>query len=249
MLANVGPVSYAVAANGAMAAAAPVTLDALLDDLFTADLNKDPIHIINLANGLILLISPQPGQKQALVDALAQRYWKEGGGDPKHRPLMAELIRNASLSGEVGAALDKLAAQNPQDATLNAQHDIGGNQTTLSAGDEVRGTFLPSIFPDRNAFDAALGVLNPYLNSPEHRYETRGSFSTETVKTVAQMALDDPRWTDDSIFGSPIPIEHRHTIQEAAATVRLPKNASVVAEIVGPDGLFKDAAVKAWRNG
>ena len=222
-------------------------LDRLIDKLFITVPSSEPLHNYALANALKIMIALRPDQKQAMVDELAMRYWKEADRDPRHRPLMAELIRNAGLSDDVGAALDKLAAQNPQDAALNAQHDAGGNQTTLSAGDQVRGISLPSIFPDREAFDAALGVLNPYLNSPANSPDHHGNFSIETVKTLSQMPLDDPRWADNSIFGEPVDVEQRQTIKDAATTVLLPKNAAALSEIVGADGIFKDDNVKAWR--
>ena len=61
------------------------------------------------------------------------------------------------------------------------------------------------------------------------------------------MPLNDPRWEDNSIFGEPVETGQRQAIKDAATTVLLPKNAAVLSEIVGADGMFKDDNVKAWR--
>ena len=67
-------------------------LDRLIDKLFITVPSSEPLHNYALANALKMMIALRPDQKQAMVDELAMRYWKEADRDPRHRPLMAELI-------------------------------------------------------------------------------------------------------------------------------------------------------------
>lgn len=221
-------------------------VDNLLDRILNAPPSEVRQSSIDSGNALKSIIASHPDQTQAIIAELAQRYLNAGAETAAHRPLMAELIRNAGLSNDVGKVLDQLAAANPQDTDLNAQHDSGGNQTTLSAADQVRGQSLPSIFPDRNAFGDALRILNPFLNSRANFPDHHGDFSTETVKSLSQMPLDDPGWDNGTVFGEPVPAAQRQTVKDAAATVLLPKNAQVLGEIVGADGTFHDASINAW---
>ena len=247
----IGDIDINISSDGPViqpAAVTPAEIDKALDDLSAAAPGNVKQQALRLGRTLKSVIAARPELKQVLVDMLAQRYRQAGAEDPSHRPRMAEVIRLAGLSEDVGTALDQLAAQYPKDANLNAQHDFGGNQTTLSAADQVRGKSLPSNLPDRNAFNDALGVLNPYLNSPANAAAHHGSFSADTVKTLSTMALDDPRWEDNTLFAQPVPVAQRQTIQNAASTVLLPKNAQLVSQVVNADGIFTDANIKTWRT-
>ena len=222
-------------------------VNGLLDDLLNAPPGEIQQRSVDTGKTLKSMIAAHPERKQAIVDALAQRYWKAGAETSAHRPLMTELMRDAGLSEDVGAALDTLAAANPQDSNLNAQHDSSGHQTTLSAADQVRGKSLPSIFPDRDAFGAALDVLGPWLTKPAKQREQYGNFSTATVAAVATMPLDDPRWDDGTIFSGKVPAAQRQTIKDAAATVTAPKNSALLGEVAGPDGMLSNTRIAAWK--
>ena len=199
-------------------------------------------------------IKAHPEQKKSVVAALADRYWKTCAADPKHRPALSGAIREAGLTKETGAAIDALAKKYPNDPNLNAQFDADGNQTTLSASQQLEGKDLPSIFAEKNDFRDALNVLgNPATQSLLDRLGAQGDptksndgvYGKPALETLANMKVDDPRWISPSKTDT-LPVAQRQAAIDAAKKAVDRKDSHFLGEVNGGDGQFKTGDMKAW---